>query len=64
MGIFDLQRIVFCVKVINKAQGEVSERLKVQTWKVCVGATSPGVRIPPSPIFPLVKGEIEFQLFH
>ena len=30
-------------------KGEVSERFKVQTWNVCVGATSPRVRIPPSP---------------
>ncbi len=29
--------------------GEVSEWFKVQTWNVCVGATPPGVRIPPSP---------------
>lgn len=35
--------------IILDMQGEVSEWLKVQTWKVCVGATSPGVRIPPSP---------------
>ncbi len=31
-----------------KNQGEVSERLKVQSWKGCVGATPPWVRIPPS----------------
>ena len=30
-------------------KGEVSEWFKVQTWNVCVGATPPGVRIPPSP---------------
>lgn len=34
---------------MNSCFGEVSERLKVQTWKVCVGAISPRVRIPPSP---------------
>ena len=31
--------------------GEVSEWLKVQTWKVCVGAIPPRVRIPPSLFF-------------
>ncbi len=36
---------------MNSCFGEVSERLKVQTWKVCVGAISPRVRIPPSPFF-------------
>ena len=29
--------------------GEVSEWSMVQPWKGCVGATPPGVRIPPSP---------------
>ncbi len=40
--------------------GEVSERLKVQTWKVCVGATSPGVRIPPSPNFASTNVEASY----
>ena len=33
--------------------GEVAEWFKAQTWKVCVGATSPSVRIrlSPSPWF-------------
>ena len=31
-----------------KNPGEVSERFKVQSWKGCVGATPPWVRIPPS----------------
>ena len=31
--------------------GAVSEWFKVQTWNVCAGATPPGVRIPPAPIF-------------
>ncbi len=40
-----------------QTQGEVSEWFKVQTWNVCVGATPPRVRIPPSPILkpPLQK---------
>lgn len=33
----------------------MSEWFKVQTWNVCVGATPPGVRIPPSPFFMLDK---------
>ena len=33
----------------SKINGEVSEWFKVQTWNVCVGATPPRVRIPPSP---------------
>ena len=33
----------------SNTNGEVSEWFKVQTWNVCVGATPPGVRIPPSP---------------
>ena len=44
-----LLKKIFVLK--SKVSGEVSERLKVQTWKVCAGETSPGVRIPPSPFF-------------
>lgn len=32
-------------------QGEVSEWPMVQSWKGCVGAIPPWVRIPPSPPF-------------
>ena len=40
--------IEFLVKENN---GEVSEWPMVQSWKDCVGAIPPGVRIPSSPPF-------------
>lgn len=33
-----------------KQSGEVSEWPMVQSWKDCVGAIPPGVRIPSSPV--------------
>ena len=40
--------------------GEVSEWFKVQTWNVCVGATSPWVRIPPFPDYKNDLSEVVF----
>ncbi len=34
---------------IDKIQGEVQEWFNWQSWKDCVRATAPRVRIPPSP---------------
>ena len=39
----------------------MSEWFKVQTWNVCVGATPPGVRIPPSPFFMLDKSAMIYS---
>lgn len=36
--------------IILDKQGEVSEWPMVQSWKDCVGAIPPGVRIPSSPV--------------
>lgn len=36
---------------LNKINREVSERFKVQSWKGCVGAIPPRVRIPSSLFF-------------
>ena len=40
-----------CIKIYARAtaNGEVSEWSMVQSWKDCVGAIPPGVRIPSSP---------------
>ena len=46
-----------------KPNGEVSERFKVQTWNVCVGATRPRVRISPSPFYYLIESLIVRMLF-
>ena len=48
--------------IITNLKGEVSEWFKVQTWNVCVGATPPGVRIPPSPIFNKGKKCVKYIL--
>jgi len=41
----------------------VAERPIVQHWKCCVGATLPGVRIPPSPFFTFAGTVIDSQEF-
>ena len=39
------------------ANGEVSEWPMVQSWKDCVGAIPPGVRIPSSPVLSQITGD-------
>ena len=53
-------KMIFCDRIrLSKMgnHGEVSEWPMVQSWKDCVGAIPPGVRIPSSPVLSQTTGD-------